>query len=391
MYQIKTYNAIAKEGLAEFGDNYRINQTDDADAYMIRSVDLHDHVFPKNLKAIARCGAGFNNIPLDKALENGTAVFNTPGGNANAVKELVLASMIIASRNIVAAANWSANAKPGADITLRTEKEKTNFNGTELLGKTVAVIGLGHVGSLVANACLDLGMKVVGYDPYLTVDAAWRLSDHIKRASSIADAVTDADFVTVHVPKNDETTGLIADAKIAQMKPTTILLNFSRLGIVDNKAVVEALNEGRLGKYYTDFSDAIILHHDNIVIMPHIGGSTIEAEINCARMAARETTEFLETGNIKNSVNLPDVSAPFESDHRITLIHKNIPNMIGQISTNLAGRGINIENLVNKAKGKYAYTMIDIDEVDKKTRDSIVETLSAIPAVTRVRFLTREK
>ncbi len=229
---------------------------------------------------------------MHKALENGTVVFNTPGGNANAVKELVIATMIIASRNIIAAANWSAQAAPGADITLRTEKEKTSFNGTELLGKTVAVIGLGHVGSLVANACLDLGMKVVGYDPYLTVDAAWRLSDKIVRADSIADAVKDADFVTVHVPKNDETTGLIADAKIAQMKPTTILLNYSRLGIVDNKAVVEALDEGRLGKYYTDFSDAVILNRDDVVIMPHIGGSTVEAEINCARMAARETIDF---------------------------------------------------------------------------------------------------
>ena len=390
MYQIKTYNAIAKQGLAEFGDNYRINQTDDADAYLIRSVNLRDQEFPKTLKAIARCGAGFNNIPLHKALENGTVVFNTPGGNANAVKELVIATMIIASRNIIAAANWSAQAAPGADITLRTEKEKTSFNGTELLGKTVAVIGLGHVGSLVANACLDLGMKVVGYDPYLTVDAAWRLSDKIVRADSIADAVKDADFVTVHVPKNDETTGLITDAKIAQMKPTTILLNYSRLGIVDNKAVVEALDEGRLGKYYTDFSDAVILNRDDVIIMPHIGGSTVEAEINCARMAARETVEFLETGNIKNSVNLPDVQAPFDSDHRITLIHQNIPNMIGQISTYLAGQDINIENLVNKAKGKYAYTMIDIDEIGHDKQEEVVENLEKIPAVTRVRFLTHK-
>lgn len=390
MYQIKTFNAIAKQGLAEFGDNYRINQSDDPDAYMIRSVDLHHHEFPKNLKAIARCGAGFNNIPLDDALKNGTVVFNTPGGNANAVKELVLASMIMASRNIIAAAEWSADAKPGADITLRTEKEKTSFNGTELLGKTVAVIGLGHVGSLVANACLGLGMKVVGYDPYLTVDAAWRLSDKIKRADSIADAVTDADFVTVHVPKNEETTGLISDGKIAQMKPSTILLNFSRLGIVDNRAVVDALANGQLGKYYTDFSEEIIQNNPNIVITPHIGGSTIEAEINCARMAASELIEFLETGNIHNSVNLPDVSATFESAHRITLIHENIPNMIGQIATNLANRGINIENLVNKAKNKYAYTMIDIDEISHEERDTLLEDLRKIPAVVRVRLINHK-
>ena len=224
----------------------------------------------------------------------------------------------------------------------------------------------------------------MAYDPYLTVEAAWRLSDHIKRATSIADAVKDADFVTAHVPKNEETTGLIADAKIAQMTPNTILLNFSRLGIVDNKAVAEALAEHRLGKYYTDFSDATILHNDDIVIMPHIGGSTIEAEINCARMAAKQTIEFLETGNIINSVNLPNVSAPFESDHRITLIHKNIPNMISQLTKILGAEGLNIADMTNKSKGEYAYTLIDLESAASA---EALDALKAIEGVSKVRVV----
>ncbi|ETA74693.1 phosphoglycerate dehydrogenase [Ligilactobacillus equi] len=387
MYQIKTYNAIAKEGLAEFGRNYAINKTDNPDAYLVRSIDLHEHEFPSSLKAIARCGAGFNNIPLDRALENGTIVFNTPGGNANAVKELIVASMIMASRNIIAAAEWSANAQPGADITLRTEKEKTNFNGTELAGKTLAVIGLGHIGSLVANIGIDLGMQVIGYDPYLSVESAWNLSGNIQRAETIEDAVQNADFVTVHVPKDHETTNLISYEEFGYFKPNAVLLNFARLGIVDNQAVLSAIEDGTVRKYYTDFSDELILNNDDVVIMPHIGGSTIEAEIGCAKIAAQETKEFLETGNIRNSVNMANVHAPFKSAHRITVLHQNIPNMLGQISTVIAQEGINIENLVNSAKDNYAYTMVDIDALEGHEAQEIVALLEAIPAVTRVRLL----
>lgn len=388
MYQIKTYNAIAKQGLAVFGDNYQINHENVApDAYMIRSVDLHDHQFPKGLKVIARCGAGFNNIPLQKASEAGIAVFNTPGGNANAVKELIVGMMIATNRNFVAAVDWSAKAAPGADITLRTEKQKTQFKGQELLGKKLAVIGMGHVGSLVANAAVDLGMDVIGYDPYLSVESAWNLSREVKRAATIDEVVAGADFVTVHVPKNEETTGLIGPRELDQMKPTTVLLNYSRLGIVDNAATIAALAAGQLRHYCTDFSEEQILGNERITITPHIGGSTAEAEANCSRIAAHEICEYLTTGNTVNSVNLPNVKVPFASPYRITVIHRNIPNMLGQITTIIAQAGLNIENLVNRSRGDYAYTMVDVTELDEATAAKVLATLGGIRAVSRVRLI----
>ncbi|MFD1671079.1 phosphoglycerate dehydrogenase [Agrilactobacillus yilanensis] len=387
MYNIKTFNAIAPQGLAEFAEDYVINESDTPDAYLIRSVDLHDHKLPENLKCIARCGAGYNNIPLDKALENGTVAFNTPGGNANAVKELVIASMIIANRNIIDAATWAGQATAGADITLRTEQQKTKFNGTELLGKRLAVIGLGHVGSRVANAGVDLGMRVTGYDPYLSADAAWHISQNVKRAKTLDAALHNADFVTVHVPKNAETTGLIDAQELQVMKPNAVLLNFSRLGIVANQDAVTYLNNGRLRKYITDFSDDQILGHKDVTIMPHIGGSTVEAEINCARIAVAETQEFLETGNIRNSVNLPNVQSPFTSAFRFTLIHQNVPNMLGQISTIIAGEGVNIENLVNRAKDNYAYTMVDTNDLSAEQQYYLIDKLNNIPTVTRTRLI----
>lgn len=390
MYNIKTFNAIAPQGLADFKDNYIINEDHDPDAYLIRSVDLHGKPLPKNLKVIARCGAGYNNIPLDEALENGTVAFNTPGGNANAVKELILASMIIANRNIIDAATWAGHADAKADITLRTEKQKTKFNGTELMGKRLAVIGLGHVGSLVANASADLGMRVTGYDPYLSSDAAWHISQNIQRADSIAAAIKNADFITVHVPKNEETTGLIGAEELRLMKPSAVLLNFSRLGIVDNLQAIDYLNQGKLRQYMTDFSDTMILGHDKVTIMPHIGGSTVEAEINCAKIAVAETQEFLETGNIRNSVNLPNVKAPFVSDYRFTLIHQNVPNMLGQISTIIANEGVNIENLVNRAKANYAYTMVDTNTLTPEQQECLLAKLNQIPTVTRTRLLRRK-
>ncbi|MCH3921279.1 phosphoglycerate dehydrogenase [Limosilactobacillus sp.] len=388
MYNIKTYNAIAQAGLAEFTDDYRINQDAAApDAYMIRSVDLHDQEFPASLKVIARCGAGFNNIPLDRALEDGIAVFNTPGGNANAVKELVLAIMIDAKRNLINAANWSASAAPGADITLRTEKQKTQFSGTELLGKKLAILGLGHVGSLVANAAIDLGMDVTGYDPYLSVDSAWHLSPAVKRAATIKETVAGADFITVHVPKNEETTGLIGAKEMAMFKPGAVLLNYSRLGIVDNAAVLAALENGQVAHYSTDFSDEQILGNDQVTITPHIGGSTKEATANCARIAAREIMDYLATGNTANSVNLPNVKAPFAGPHRFTIIHRNVPNMLGQITTVMADNQLNIENLVNRSRDKYAYTIVDISDLDAADIKKVTAELEAIDAVSRVRYI----
>lgn len=387
MYHIKTFNAIAPQGLADFSDDYDINENDQPDAYLIRSVNLHDHEFPKTLKAIARCGAGFNNIPLEKALKNGTVAFNTPGGNANAVKELVVALMIIANRNIIDAATWAGQAQAGADITLRTEKQKTKFNGTELLGKRLAVIGLGHVGSLVANAGVDLGMRVTGYDPYLSSDAAWHVSHRVHRAQTLEDAIKTADFVTVHVPKDEETTNLIDADQMRIMKPKAVLLNYSRLGIVNNKTVLEYLDNGKIRRYMTDFSEDCILGRDDVTITPHIGGSTIEAEINCSKIAAAETQEFLETGNIRNSVNMPDVQAPFVSHYRFTLIHQNVPNMLGQISTIIASEDVNIENLVNRAKDNYAYTMVDANDLTADKKEKLLAKLAKIPTVTRVRLI----
>ena len=377
MFNVKTYNAIAQQGLAEFTADYQVNQAGAApDAYMIRSVDLHDHQFPAALKVIARCGAGFNNIPLERATEQGIAVFNTPGGNANAVKELVVAL-------------WSAQAAPGADITLRTEQQKTKFNGQEIIGRRLAVIGLGHVGSLVANAGVALGMEVVGYDPYLSVESAWNLAREVKRTATIEEAIAGADFITVHVPKNEETTGLIGAAELRLMKKTAVLLNYSRLGIVDNAAVVAALANGNCQHYCTDFSEEQILNNPGITITPHIGGSTHEAEASCSQIAAREIMDYLVTGNTVNSVNLPNVQAPFAGPYRLTIIHRNIPNMLGQITTAIAGAGLNIENLLNRARGDFAYTIVDVNQMTPAIERAVLAALDKIPAVSRVRLIER--
>lgn len=388
MYQVKTYNAIAQAGLDRFSDNYQINKTDDADAYLIRSVNLHDQDFPKKLKVIARAGAGFNNIPLDKATANGTAVFNTPGSNANAVKELIIALLVASSRNLFAAADYAAH-NSGADISLRTEKDKTKFKGTELVGRTLAVIGVGHVGSLVANAASALGMKVIGYDPYLSADAAWHISTTITRATTLGEALQQADYVTVHVPKNEETTGLIGPEQMAIMKDGVKLFNYSRDGIVDNEAAVDYLDARKIRTYYTDFGENIFLNRDDVVVTPHIGGSTLEAEANGATQGANTIMTYLETGNIENSVNLPNLQVPFNTPYRLTLIHKNIPNMVGQIATLLADAGINIESMSNAARKDVAYTIVDLDNLNNEEEHQLVDRLSKIDAVFRVRVLQK--
>ncbi len=386
MYQVKTYNAIAQAGLDQFTDNYQINQTDNADAYLIRSVNLHDQTFPDSLKVIARAGAGFNNIPLDQATQKGVAVFNTPGSNANAVKELILALLISSSRNLFAAAAYSAH-NSGADISLRTEHDKTRFKGSELVGRTLAVIGVGHVGSLVANAASALGMKVIGYDPYLSSDAAWHISTSIRRARTLNEALEAADYVTVHVPKNEETTGLIGKDQLAVMKPTAHLFNYSRGGIVDNQAAVAALDAHKLKTYFTDFGEDVLLNRDDVVVTPHIGGSTGEAEANGATQGAHTIMTYLETGNVQNSVNLPNLQVPFQTPYRVTLIHRNIPNMVGQIATALANADINIESMSNAARDNVAYTIIDLDNLKNEEDNALITKLSNIDAVFRVRVL----
>lgn len=386
MYQIKTFNAIAPAGLNTFTNNYQLNQSDQPDAYLIRSVDLHDHQFPTSLKVIARAGAGVNNIPLDTANANGTAVFNTPGSNANAVKELVLALLVIASRNLMAAADYSATHTE-ADVSQRTEHDKTKFNGTELLGKTLAVVGLGHVGSLVANAALSLGMNVIGYDPYLSADAAWNIAKQVQRATTLKMAVKNADYVTVHVPKSEDTLNLIGAPEITAMPKEVQLFNYSRGGIVDNAAVLAAIGDGHIAHYYTDFGEPQLADQAAVTVTPHIGGSTIEAEVNGATQAAQTIMTYLETGNVTAAINLPNLTVPFNAAYRFTIIHENVPNMVGQITTKLADAGLNIATMANAAKGHLAYTIIDVDDLDHDSSQYLTDALNKIPAVARVRLL----
>ncbi|WDF82792.1 3-phosphoglycerate dehydrogenase family protein [Lacticaseibacillus pabuli] len=387
MFHVKTFNAIAQTGLDRFTADYDLNTEAAPDAYLIRSVNLRDQNLPESLKVIVRAGAGYNNVPIHKATANGTAVFNTPGSNANAVKELVVAMLIVAARNLFSAASYAAQ-NSGADISLRTEKEKTKFNGTELMGKTLAVIGVGHVGALVAHAASDLGMRVVGYDPYLSADDAWHIPTSTVRARSLEEAIAQADYVTVHVPKNDETTGMISTAQFEQMKPGTVLLNFARGGIVDNQAAVAALDKGQIRRYMTDFGDNTILNRRDVLITPHLGGSTLQAEDNGAVQAATTIMTFLETGNVANSINLPTLQVPFRTKYRLTVMHENIPNMVGQIATTLATAGINIEGMSNAAKRKVAYSIIDINALNKQRAEELLTQLRAIPAVQRVRLIT---
>ncbi len=384
MYQIKTFNAIAEAGLNEFRPDYQLNQTDDADAFLIRSVNLHDYPFTSKLKAIVRCGAGFNNIPLDVATANGTAVFNTPGSNANAVKELVIAMLITASRNLFSAARYAAK-NSGADISTRTEAEKTQFNGTELTGKTLAVIGVGHVGARVATAAGDLGMRVIGYDPYLSANDAWHIPTATVRAATLEDAIAHADYVSVHVPKNPDTINLIGAKELAMMPQGAVVLNFARGGIVDNHAVCEALDTGHIKRYMTDFGEDEILNRADVLVTPHIGGSTMQAEANGAVQGADQIMNFLETGNVVHSVNLPTLEVPFASKFRLTVMHKNIPNMVGQIATLLAKANVNIETMSNAARGEVAYSIIDTNNAFEK--DALLTHLRSIDAVYRVRLL----
>lgn len=385
-YQVKTFNAIAQSGLDTFNNNFAINHSEEPDAYLIRSVNLRDAELPKSLKTIVRAGAGTNNVPIHRATAAGIAVFNTPGSNANAVKELVISLMISASRNIFAA-NAYSNNHVGADVSKRTEADKTKFNGTELMGKKLAVIGLGHVGSLVAEAALELGMNVIGYDPYLSTDAAWNINNHVDRSSTIKHAVKDADYVTVHVPKNDETDKLIDRNVIEAMKQNAILFNYSRLGIVDNEAALEAVLDKKLKYYVTDFGEPIIADQENVIVTPHIGGSTLEAESNGATQAANTVMRYLETGDTVQSVNLPAMKVPFEAPYRFTVIHKNVPNMVGQITTILAQLNVNIASMSNAAKKDTAYTIIDVDDLNAENSAELIQKIDQIPEVYRARLI----
>lgn len=377
MYKIMTLNKIAKCGLDRLGDNYTITDDEkaDVDGIILRSFKMHDMELPTSLKAVARAGAGTNNIPIDKCTEKGIAVFNTPGANANAVKELVIAGMLLASRDIIGGSVW-ANTLTGDDAAKQVEKGKSNFAGHEIMGKTLGVIGLGAIGILVANAAISLGMDVIGYDPYLSVNNALKLSRHVKCVNDPSLVYAEADFVTVHVPLMDSTKNTINAETISQMKDGVVILNFARGGLVDNDAIKAALESGKVAKYVVDFPDSSVLNVKNIIAIPHLGASTEESEDNCAKMAADEIKDYLENGNVVNSVNFPNCSLPTGSVGRIAILHKNVPSVIAKYTDALTS--VNISDMVNKSKGELAYTIINTDH---EIPASVVEKIEAMDTV----------
>ena len=386
MFDILTLNKIAACGLDQLDSTkYAITDdaTKDADGIILRSFAMLDMELPKSLKAVARAGAGTNNIPIDKCSEKGIVVFNTPGANANAVKELVLAGLFLASRDVVGGINW-ASTLTGDDVAKQVEKGKSNFAGSEVQGKTLGVIGLGAIGVLVANAARHFGMTVIGYDPYLSVDAAWKLSHHIKKAKSVDEVYAEADYLTIHVPLTDDTKRSINKDTIAKMKDGVKILNFARGELVDNDAIKAALASGKVTSYVVDFPCADVLNEKGIIAIPHLGASTAESEDNCAVMAAQEIASYLETGDILNSVNFPNCSLPMSGKGRVCILHKNVPTMLTQFTTVFADTKHNIADLINKSKKDLAYTIINSDDI---VTDDIVDKLNAIDGVLRVRVI----
>ncbi len=351
---------------------------------LIRSAKIHDMAFPESLLAISRAGAGVNNIPFERCAEEGIVVFNTPGANANAVKELVFASIMMTNRNLVAAIEWCKTLCGNPDAAALVEAGKNQFVGPELKGKTMGVIGLGDIGVMVANEAYAIGMNVVGFDPFISVDHAWKLSRAIEHASSLDYLIRNSDFITLHVPLTENTRGFFGEKQIAVCKPTVTLLNFSRADIVDSAAVVKALEEDRLAKYIVDFPTAEVIGKKNVIAIPHLGASTPEAEENCARMAAIQLRDYLENGNIVNSVNLPNCDMPRSGAMRICLLHKNIPNMVGRITAAVAQRNANITNMANRSRNNYAYTILDLDE---DINNHLYDDLCSIEGMIRARIL----
>lgn len=386
MFKYHCLNPISHAGLEQLDEKYvNTDNEKDADAILVRSAKMHDMEFGPNLKLIARAGAGVNNIPLDRCAEEGIVVFNTPGANANGVKEIVIAGMLLAARDIIGGINWVQEYEEDGDIAKITEKKKKAFAGTEIQGKKLGVIGLGAIGVLVANAAVNLGMDVYGYDPYLSVDAAWKLSRHIHHAKTVDELYTQCDYITIHVPATEDTKGMIDKNAISLMKNGVVILNFARDILVNQEDIVDALVSEKVRCYVTDFPTKEIVGVKGSIVIPHLGASTEESEDNCAKMAASELRDFLENGNIHHSVNYPDCDMGKKSSAaRITVLHRNVPKMLGQFTGILAEEGINISLMTNKSRGEYAYTMIDADaavpaEVEKK--------ISEADGVLRVRIL----
>jgi D-3-phosphoglycerate dehydrogenase len=387
MFKILTLNNISPLGLARLpNDTFQVSaDMKEPDAILLRSFKMHDMEISKTLKAVGRAGAGVNNIPVENLSKLGIPVFNAPGANSNAVKELVIAGMLLAARHIVPAWDFARQINGSdAEISKAVEAGKKNYAGFELPGRTLGVIGLGAIGRLVANAALSLGMKVVGFDPGITVEGAWQLSSDVKKANSVDELLRVADFITFHVPLMDATRNLINAERLKHMKDGVVIVNFAREGIVDDAAVSAAIKAGKVYGYVCDFPSNLLKNHERVIALPHLGASTAEAEDNCAIMVAEQVKDFLENGNIRNSVNFPEVVVPRESVHRLIAANTNVPNMLGQISETLGGAGLNIHDMVNRSRGDYAYTVVDLDS---PVTDVVRQKIAAIPGVLMTRVV----
>ena len=386
MRKIHCINAISKYGTDQFTEDYQLtDEVNEAEGILVRSASLHEMQFSNSLLAIARAGAGVNNIPLDACAQEGIVVFNTPGANANGVKELVLAGLFLASRDIVGGIEWCEENKDDANIGKTAEKAKKAFAGCEIKGKKLGVVGLGAIGAEVANAAIALGMEVYGYDPYISVNAAWRLSRDVKHTTSLDTICQECDYITLHVPAVDSTKGMINKAAIDQMKDGVVILNFARDVLVNEDDLAEALKSGKVKKYVTDFANPKSVAMENTIVIPHLGASTEESEDNCAKMAVQEIMDYLENGNIRNSVNYPACDMGVKKTAcRVAVLHMNIPNMIGQITGVLAAGKINISDMTNKSRDKFAYTLMDLEHTPD---DIMVQKLNAIEGVLRVRLI----
>ena len=388
MYKVHCINNIAKVGTDALGENFSLtDDTAGADAIMVRSANLHEMEFDDNLLAIARAGAGVNNIPLDRCAEQGIVVFNTPGANANGVKELVIAGMLLAARDICGGIDWVERHYDDPNVGTLAEKAKNRYAGTELAGKTLGVIGLGAIGAMVANAGRSLGMHVLGYDPYLSVKYAWSLDRHVRHVNDLKEIWANADYITIHVPATNATRGMISREAIAAMKDDVVVLNYARDVLVDEMAMAEALQEGHVARYMTDFANDNSTQMARAIVTPHLGASTKEAEDNCAIMAANEIRDFLVNGNIQNSVNYGDVDlGPITTPMRLAVFHKNVPGVIGAITSAVSSAGVNIENMTDKSRGDYAYSLLDLSgALDQSTVDS----LTNVDGIFRVRAILK--
>ena len=388
MFRIKTMNKIAQVGLNQFPADYQVGDSvEGEEGILVRSAKLHDYPFPDTLWGIARAGAGTNNIPVADCAQKGIVVFNTPGANANGVKELVLAALLMASRDLVGGVEWvkAQAATPDTDVAAAVEKGKSAFVGPELYRKTLGVIGLGAIGALVANAALSLGMEVYGYDPFLSVDTALRLDRHVHVVKDVAELYRVSDYVTIHVPYTPDTRHTINADTIAQMKDGVRVVNLARGELVDDEAMMAALERGKVARYVTDFPNNTITLAPNVVPIPHLGASTPESEDNCAIMAAQQLRDFLENGNIKNSVNFPNVEMERSGVQRLCIIHRNIPAMLANITAQLSGDGVNVENMTNKSRGDFAYTLVDVGSA---VEESVIDDIRAIDGIIRVRVIS---